>query len=87
MREVREMGFRYAGMEKGDAQVGGQSCGGGGGGRRNMSAGEAVHWTEKVEGRAGLMSKLRNNKQWSLGPEWSMYEVGTPPPHNLYKPH
>ena len=30
---------------------------------------------------------IRNNKQHILGPEWSMYEVGTPPPHNSEKPH
>ena len=35
-------------------------------------------------GRATLKS---NNKQQSLGPEWSMYKVGTPPPHILDKPN
>ena len=29
---------------------------------------------------------MRNNKQRILGPEWSMSEVGTPPPHNSDKP-
>ena len=28
-----------------------------------------------------------NNKRRSLGPEWSMSEVGNPPPHNTEKPH
>ena len=28
-----------------------------------------------------------NNKQQLLGTEWSMSEVGTPPPHNSDKPH
>ena len=28
-----------------------------------------------------------NNKRQSLGPEWSMSEVGNPPPHNLDKPY
>ena len=31
--------------------------------------------------------KVFNNKQWILGPEWSMSEVGTPPSHNPDKPH
>ena len=30
---------------------------------------------------------VRNNKLQRLGPEWSISEVGTPPPHNLDKPH
>ena len=30
---------------------------------------------------------VRNNNRRSLGPEWSMSEVGTPLPHNLDKPH
>ena len=38
------------------------------------------------EGGAGTIS-IRNNKQRSLGPEWSMSEFGTPPPNNLDKPH
>ena len=38
------------------------------------------------EGGVGPIS-VRNNKQRSLGPEWSMSEVGTPPPHNPDKPH
>ena len=38
------------------------------------------------EGGAGSI-RVRNNKQRSLGPEWSMSEVGTPPPHNPDKPH
>ena len=29
----------------------------------------------------------RVNKCCIIFPEWSMSEVGTPPPHNLYKPH
>ena len=35
----------------------------------------------------GPISKLRNNKQQILGPECSMSEVGTLPPHNLDKTH
>ena len=35
----------------------------------------------------GPISKLRNNKQQSLGPKCSMSEVGNPPPNNLDKPH
>ena len=38
------------------------------------------------EGGAGPI-RLRNNKRRSLGPEWSMSEVGTPPSHNWDKPH
>ena len=30
---------------------------------------------------------LWNNKRQNLGPEWSMSEVGTLPPHNSEKPH
>ena len=37
-------------------------------------------------GRGGLIS-VCNNKQRILDPEWSMSEVGTPPPHNSEKPH
>ena len=37
-------------------------------------------------GWGGLIS-VRNNKRQILGPEWSMSEVGTPPPHNSEKPH
>ena len=32
-------------------------------------------------GRSGLIS-VRNNKRRILGPEWSMYEVGNPSPHD-----
>ena len=39
------------------------------------------------EGGAGSISKIFNNKQQSLGPEWSMFKFGTSPPHNLDKPH
>ena len=35
-------------------------------------------------GRARLKS---NNKRRSIGAEWSMPEIGIPPPHNLYNPH
>ena len=45
------------------------------------------HWMSGKEGGAGSISKLCKNKRWSLGPEWSISEVGTSPPHNLYKPH
>ena len=37
-------------------------------------------------GRGGLIS-VRNNKRRILGPKWSMSEIGTPPSHNLDKPH
>ena len=37
-------------------------------------------------GRGGLII-VRKNKQRILRPEWSMSEVGTPPPHNAEKPH
>ena len=49
--------------------------------------GEEVNQMVRVESGAGPISKLHNNKQRSLGPEWSMSEVGTPPPHNMDKPH
>ena len=47
---------------------------------------EAGHSTEGGEGGAGTIRKLCNNKRRSLGPEWSMYDVGNPPPHYLDKP-
>ena len=50
-------------------------------------AGEAGHQTVGGEVRAGPIIKLRKNRRRSLGPEWSMSEVGTPPPHNSEKPH
>ena len=37
-------------------------------------------------GQGGLIS-VRNNKRQILGTEWSISEVGTPPPHNSDKPH
>ena len=45
--------------------------------------GEARHWTEGGEGGAGQIIKVCNNKGRILGLEWSMSEVGTPPPNNL----
>ena len=48
---------------------------------------EAEHQTSGGEGGVGPISKLRNNKRRILGLEWSMSEVGTPPPHNSDKPH
>ena len=38
------------------------------------------------EGGAGPIS-ICNHKQRSLGPEWSMSKVGTPPPHSSDKSH
>ena len=49
--------------------------------------GAAVYQAEGGEGEAVTIRKLRNNKRRILGLEWSMSEVGTPPPHNLDKPH
>ena len=37
-------------------------------------------------GREGQIIKVRNNKRRILGPEWSISEVVTLPPHNLDKP-
>ena len=39
-----------------------------------------------VREQGGLMS-VCNNRLRILGTEWSMSEVGTPPPYNLDKPH
>ena len=50
-------------------------------------AGEELNWTLGGEVGAGPISKLCNNKQQSLGPEWIISKVVTPPPHNFYKPH
>ena len=52
-----------------------------------MIAGEEGHWTSVEEGGEGPIIKIRNNNKRSLGPEWSMSEVGTPPPHDSEKPH
>ena len=87
MREGRETGFRYSRTDTGDTQVGRRTCGGGDGGRKKTVEGEAGHWTEGEEGWAGPISKLGNNKRRSIGSEWSMSKVGTPPTHNLDNPH
>ena len=50
-------------------------------------SGGVGHRTEGGEGGEGAIPKLRNNKKQSLGPEWSISEVGTPLPHNSDKPH
>ena len=55
-------------------------------GERQMKGG-AVYQAEGGEGGAVTISKLRNNKRRILVLEWSMSKVGTPPPHNLDKPH
>ena len=34
-------------------------------------------------GWGGFRSKLHSNKRRSLGLDWSLYEVGTSPPHDL----
>ena len=48
-----------------------------------MMVGEEGNRTAGGEGGEVPISKLRNNKLQSLGPKWSMSEVGTPPLHNL----
>ena len=48
---------------------------------------EEGHRTAGGEDGAGPISKPRNNKLRSLGPEWSMSKVGTPLHHNSDKPH
>ena len=52
-----------------------------------MTAREEGNQTAEGEGGSGPISKLRKNKRRSLGPEWSISEYGTPPPHNSDKPH
>ena len=84
MRERRSKVFRYAGMETGDDRVGGGYPAKQG---QKAMAGEVVHRMERGEGGAGPISRLRKNKLWSLGTEWPMSEVRTPPPHNLNKHH
>ena len=54
-------------------------------GQKNMD-GEAGHWMAGGECGAGPRS-VRNNKEQSLGLQWSMSKVGTPPPHNSNKHH
>ena len=53
---------------------------------RKTTAGDSGHRTAGGEGGASPIS-IHKNKRHSLGPEWSMSEVGTPPPHNSDKPH
>ena len=50
------------------------------GGEEQSKNGRRKSWG----GKARLKS---NNKQRSLGPEWSISEFGTPPTHNSGKPH
>ena len=76
--------FRYAGTETGDTQVRGLFRAEAG---WKMSAGELGHWMAGGGGGAGPISKLHNNNRWSLGPELSMSEVRTSPPHNSENPH
>ena len=45
------------------------------------------HRTAGGEGGECSISKLLNNTGRSLVLEWSISEVGTPPPHNSDKPH
>ena len=52
-----------------------------------MTEEEEGHTKTGVAFGAGPIRKLRNNKRQSLGLEWSVSEVGTPPPHNSDKPH
>ena len=40
-----------------------------------------------VETGGAVWLVLKVNYQRSLGPVWSMSEVGTPSPHNTEKPH
>ena len=40
-----------------------------------------------VETGGAVWLVLKVNYQRSLGPVWSMSEVGTPPPHSLDKPY
>ena len=49
--------------------------------------GEAVHLMAGGEGVVGSISKLRKNKLRSLGTEWSISKVGTPPYHNSDRTH
>ena len=50
------------------------------------TTGETGHRMTGGEGGAVPIS-VCNNKRRSIGPEWSMSKVGTPPPHNLDKTH
>ena len=43
--------------------------------------------SDSRRGGWGRLISVRNNKRRIIGPEWSMSEVGTPPPHNLEKTH
>ena len=38
-------------------------------------------------GEGGFINKLHNNKRQILGPEWSLSDVGTLPPHDSDIPH
>ena len=80
------MVFCYAWTKTGDAQLGEISCYGVDRGRRNTTVGEAGNQTTGGDCGAGPIINLRKNKRRSLGTEWSMSKVGTPPPHNSEKP-
>ena len=54
---------------------------------QKTTAGEAGNPTAGREGGAGPISKLRNNKRRSLGPEWPMFEVVISPLCSSNKPH
>ena len=55
--------------------------------RRKTTAGEEGYRMAGGEGGAVPIITLHNNRRRSLGLEWSMCEVGTPPPHNLGETH
>ena len=84
MREIRAKFFWYDGTEMCDAQVGGGSHAES---VRKTTAGEAGHREEGGKCVVGPITKLLKNKRRSLGLQWSMSEVGTPPNHNSDKYH
>ena len=60
--------------------VGGWSCAESG---QKTTAGEAGHRMSGGKGGSVPISKLCKDNQRILEPEWSMSEVGNPPPRNL----
>ena len=56
-----------------------------GGGKKDGEKNDPENGRRKRCGGKDILKS--KNKRWIIGPEWSMSEFRTPPPHNLYKPH
>ena len=56
-------------------------------GREGVSLPPGCKADGRRRGWGGFIFNLRNNKRQSLGPEWSLSEAGTSPPHDSDTPH